>query len=182
MVSGMACLVSFTALSDLPAIVISPPIAPPPTNTVIVLTQEKIIKHPPINQPSAQVIMTPKGQCLGVDRDNKTLIRTHCGRQVRFLSIDDKIVWQTASNRHTGNNRLPLTFQGDQCLDIAGENRNDGVMVIAYLCQPNKLSQGWYQKGGQIKSMLNHKCLDSRDRVIKVRSCDNSDYQQFIMQ
>ncbi len=171
MVSGLVCLVSCTALSDLPAIVISPSTLPPspPTNTVIVLTQEKIIKHPLNNKPSAQVIiaqviMTPNGQCLGLDRDNKTLIRTHCGRQERFLSIDDKT--QTVGYHRTDNIRLPPTFQGDKCLDVAGENRNDGAVVIAYSCQPDKSNQGWYQKGRQIKSMLNHKCLDSRGDTV----------------
>ncbi len=112
----------------------------------------------------AALLRTANGQCVDVaGTDHRTLIRYNChGRSNQ--------IFQFMPNMEIR--------QGQKCMDIAGNDRREGAPVIMYPCN-GQTNQKWFRNGYQIRSALHNKCLDARDKELRVRECQGQPSQHF---
>ncbi|WP_231623903.1 lectin [Neisseria sp. 83E34] len=117
------------------------------------------------------------------EQSSTYLIRTPDDRCLDLSGVNNKDI--IAHTCH-GKSNQQFTFHNDSiriqglCLDVAGNQTQDGAPVIAYQCH-GKSNQKWYREGKTIRSSLNGKCLDAgkHKNQIRLYHCDGSSKQRF---
>ncbi|MDO4222957.1 MAG: ricin-type beta-trefoil lectin domain protein [Acinetobacter sp.] len=69
---------------------------------------------------------------------------------------------------------------GNQCLDVAQEQTQNGAKVIAYRCT-GKSNQQWKIEGYHIRSLLNGKCLHADGTQLSMQECAYGQNKQYFI-
>lgn len=160
---SLLAVVNACSIQNIPPIIVqspaepSPPVQPPP----IIIVQTK---PTPTTTHSSIHLIRQNNDCLDIHGDNgKDLILYPChGKANQLFSFE------------TDNS----IRQNGKCLDVAGNENRDGTPVILYRCT-GKNNQKWYQDGQAIRSVSSGKCLDTKDKYVKINTCQQSPTQQF---
>lgn len=156
-------IIGACTIQDIPSIILQAPTEPSSTT-----------QQPPVIIVQSKPESTTKRSGLGLIRQNNYCLDIHAAND------KDVILYPC----HGKANQL-FTFETDntirqngQCLDVAGNERKDGTPVILYPCT-GKDNQKWYQDGQAIRSVSSGKCLDTKDKYVKINTCKQSPTQQF---
>lgn len=142
-----------------------------------------IVVETPNHSPAPQIIIQPNsGASLPHTYLKKVKIKTYDGCCLDLSGSNQRDL--LAHRCHYGKNQRftfhpvrSIQVQG-KCLDVAGQQQQNGAEVIGYRCNGQK-NQKWYIDGQRIRSLDTGKCLDIYNGKMQMHHCSQNRGQKF---